>query len=104
MAKIKKRASGSVLLSRKPNTGSSLSRKAGRTLIRTHHTLHKQLAQALARNDHAAAELLRQQIDANGGLEKYQKASVPLPVPRPRTLVADAPRVPDQRPVFAARR
>lgn len=101
MGKFKKRASGSVLLSGKPNAGSSLSSKAGRTVIRAHHTLHKQLSQALARNDHSAAEQLRQQIDANGGLEKYQKASVllsspPRPAPSPRIhSEAHALRLPD---------
>jgi 25S rRNA (adenine2142-N1)-methyltransferase len=84
MAKIsKKRSPGSVLLSRKrssavPSTkpSASLSSKAGRALIRTHHTLQKQLAQAVSRNDAEAAQKLRLEIEASGGLEKYQNASV----------------------------
>ncbi|KAF8539098.1 putative methyltransferase-domain-containing protein [Trichophaea hybrida] len=84
MGKVsKRRSSGSVLLSRnrssavpsvKPPT--SLSSKAGRTLIRNHHTLQKQLAQAVARNDTEAAQKLRHEIEASGGLEKYQNASI----------------------------
>ncbi|KAF8248788.1 hypothetical protein K440DRAFT_623822 [Wilcoxina mikolae CBS 423.85] len=84
MGKVsKRRSSGSVLLSRnrssalpsaKPST--SLSSKASRALIRNHHTLQKQLAQAVARNDTEAAQKLRHEIEASGGLEKYQNASI----------------------------
>lgn len=56
--------------------GASLSSKATRTLIRKHHTLEKQRKQALAKgNDAAAAELARQ-IEAQGGIETYQRASL----------------------------
>lgn len=59
---------------RKPE--GSLSAKAGRTLIRKHHTLHKQKAQALAQNNLEAAQKIEAEIEASGGLEKYQRASV----------------------------
>lgn len=77
----KSKRSGSVILSRNRVLGprkpeASLSAKAGRTLIRKHHTLQKQRAQALAKNDIQTAEKLQAAIDASGGLEKYQQASV----------------------------
>lgn len=54
----------------------SLSSKASRTLINRHHNLQKRLNQALANNDIAAAQALQSEIDADGGLERYQQASV----------------------------
>ncbi|PGH11377.1 hypothetical protein AJ80_07168 [Polytolypa hystricis UAMH7299] len=53
----------------------SLSAKATRTLIRSHHQLHKARAQALVAGDEALVKRLDQQIAANGGLESYQLAS-----------------------------
>ena len=101
ISKSKKKHSGSVLLSRRRSAptavrpvtavaqSSSLSSKAGRALIRSHHTLQKNLSQALSRNDEATACTLRAEIEASGGLEKYQLASVyfspPLFPPPPRT-------------------
>ncbi|KAI5803164.1 putative methyltransferase-domain-containing protein [Geopyxis carbonaria] len=80
----KKKKTGSVLLSRNrgverrvdPLQSRSLSSKAGRTLIRSHHTLQKQLAQAKARNDIETVQAVQEKIAASGGLEKYQQASV----------------------------
>lgn len=54
----------------------SVSRKATRTLIRTHHTLEKQRAQALREGDDAKAATISRQIDAQGGIEEYQRASL----------------------------
>jgi 25S rRNA (adenine2142-N1)-methyltransferase len=54
----------------------SISSKATRTLIRTHHTLEKQRAKALADGNDAKAEALQKQIEAQGGLENYQRASL----------------------------
>ena len=54
----------------------SLSSKATRTLVRTHHTLHKQLTQALQSNNHDLAASLHSQIEALGGLQTYQQASM----------------------------
>lgn len=76
-----------VLGPRKPE--GSLSAKAGRTLIRKHHTLHKQKAQALAQNNLEIAQKIDAEIEASGGLEKYQRASVsetPSTLLRPQKL------------------
>jgi len=54
----------------------SLSSKATRTLIRSHHTLQKQRAKALADGDEAKAAAIAQQIEARGGIEGYQHASL----------------------------
>jgi 25S rRNA (adenine2142-N1)-methyltransferase len=54
----------------------SISSKKTRTLIRTHHTLEKQRAKALADGDDAKAVLLLKQIEAQGGIESYQRASL----------------------------
>lgn len=92
-AKKTKKGAGSILLSRHRglnndgrsvvalrsasiNSTSSLSSKAGRTLIRKHHTLQKRLSQAVAKNDSETAGSIRAEIEAYGGLEKYQQASV----------------------------
>lgn len=54
----------------------SLSSKATRTLINTHHQLHKELAKASAAGDDAKARELEARIEANGGLKSYQLASM----------------------------
>jgi 25S rRNA (adenine2142-N1)-methyltransferase len=89
--KKKTKKSGSILLSRHRglngdgpsvvarqavSSTSSLSSKAGRTLIRRHHALQKRLSQAVAKRDLDTADSIRAEIEANGGLEKYQQASV----------------------------
>jgi len=93
-SKSKKKHPGSVLLSRRRSAAtaarpvtaaaqsSSLSSKAGRALIRSHHTLQKKLSQALSRNDEATAATFRAEIEASGGLVKYQLASVCSHPPR----------------------
>jgi 25S rRNA (adenine2142-N1)-methyltransferase len=54
----------------------SISNKATRTLIRTHHTLEKQKAQAIKDGNHAKADAISKEIDSKGGLKKYQEASL----------------------------
>ena len=54
----------------------SLSSKATRTLIRTHHTLHKQRAIAQKKGDTAAVTKIEAEIEKQGGIEKYQVASL----------------------------
>ncbi|KAI5849594.1 putative methyltransferase-domain-containing protein [Morchella snyderi] len=93
MTRVKKpKRTGSILLSRHRNAGikdsvlpvphahpvttSALSSKTGRTVIRKHHTLHKRLSQAMNKNDVNTAAAIQAEIEANGGLEKYQQASV----------------------------
>ncbi|KAL9111957.1 MAG: hypothetical protein Q9187_007843 [Circinaria calcarea] len=58
------------------NPPTSLSSRATRTLIRTHHTLQKQLTQALNSNNEILSASLRAQIEASGGLRTYQRASI----------------------------
>ncbi|KAH6715313.1 putative methyltransferase-domain-containing protein [Leptodontidium sp. MPI-SDFR-AT-0119] len=54
----------------------SISSKATRTLIRTHHTLEKQKARALADGDDTKAAIIAKQIELQGGIESYQRASL----------------------------
>jgi 25S rRNA (adenine2142-N1)-methyltransferase len=54
----------------------SLSSQATRTLIRTHHTLCKQKAHALAKGDLDQVAAIEVKIEENGGLEAYQRASL----------------------------
>jgi 25S rRNA (adenine2142-N1)-methyltransferase len=54
----------------------SLSSKATRTVIRSHHTLEKQRAKALVDGDEAKAATIAQQIESRGGIETYQHASL----------------------------
>src|SRR5271155_5779989 len=53
----------------------SLSSKATRSLIRSHHNLQKAYAKAVASGDESRALQIERQIDANGGLSSYQVAS-----------------------------
>lgn len=50
--------------------------KATRTLIRTHHTLEKRKAVALSQGDASTAAEIDAKIDAQGGLKRYQQASL----------------------------
>jgi len=54
----------------------SISSKATRTLIRTHHTLEKQKADAIAKGDEPKAASLARQIESQGGIKGYQRASL----------------------------
>jgi 25S rRNA (adenine2142-N1)-methyltransferase len=54
----------------------SISSKATRTVIRTHHTLEKERAKALASGDDAKAAALAKEIDSQGGIKSYQRASL----------------------------
>ncbi|KAF7548645.1 hypothetical protein G7046_g8595 [Stylonectria norvegica] len=54
----------------------TMTRKASRTLIRTHHTLDKQRRQAVAKGDKEAEILVKAEITKLGGLDVYQKASL----------------------------
>ncbi|KAK2839346.1 hypothetical protein FQN49_006231 [Arthroderma sp. PD_2] len=53
----------------------SLSAKATRNLIRSHHQLHKARVRAVADGDDALVQRLDQEIAAKGGLKSYQIAS-----------------------------
>ena len=54
----------------------SISSKATRTLIRSHHTLEKRKAKAIADGDEARAAALAREIQLQGGIESYQHASL----------------------------
>lgn len=54
----------------------SLSSKATRTLISSHHQLHKALAKATAEGDATSTAGIQAQIEEQGGLEAYQVASM----------------------------
>ncbi|KAI9871271.1 MAG: hypothetical protein M1830_003119 [Pleopsidium flavum] len=54
----------------------SLSSKVTRTLISSHHQLHKALVKATAEGDAASAANIKAQIENQGGLEAYQAASI----------------------------
>jgi 25S rRNA (adenine2142-N1)-methyltransferase len=54
----------------------SVSSKATRTLIRTHHTLEKQRVTAIKNGDDAKAAAITQEIESQGGIEGYQRASL----------------------------
>jgi 25S rRNA (adenine2142-N1)-methyltransferase len=53
----------------------SLSSKATRSLIRSHHNLRKEHAKAVAAGDEQQARDIEHRIDARGGLSSYQIAS-----------------------------
>jgi 25S rRNA (adenine2142-N1)-methyltransferase len=53
-----------------------MSNRATRTLIRTHHTLEKRRAKALANGDTAEVIAISAEIEKHGGIEKYQRASL----------------------------
>ncbi|KAL2809484.1 putative methyltransferase-domain-containing protein [Aspergillus granulosus] len=80
MTSKKQRSKRPALLSRtRPpiirKNEAALSAKATRNLIRSHHTLLKQRAQASKVGNQALIDKLDAQIQANGGLESYQLAS-----------------------------
>ena len=79
MAPKKKSKRPSLLSSTRPPTvkykHTALSSKATRTIIRSHHQLLKARAQAVRANDEVRVNNIDSQINANGGLERYQLAS-----------------------------
>ncbi|KAL8717089.1 MAG: hypothetical protein Q9225_005639 [Loekoesia sp. 1 TL-2023] len=79
MTAKRKRKKSHLLSHTRPPAASqtpSLSSQATRSLIRRHHTLQKQLHTAVATGDILAAESIRAQLAASGGLQKYQEASI----------------------------
>jgi 25S rRNA (adenine2142-N1)-methyltransferase len=76
--KRKPKKSGSIMQGRPPLAKlqtTSLSSKATRTVIRSHHNLQKAHTQALKDGDDLKARELEARIVAQGGLSKYQLAS-----------------------------
>lgn len=80
MANIKKKQKSVSLSHGRPPAAkkpkASLSSKATRNLIQTHHRLHKALADATRQGDEQTASAIRQQIEEKGGLKSYQQASI----------------------------
>jgi 25S rRNA (adenine2142-N1)-methyltransferase len=79
MVNKKKRTKLKSLSQGRPHTVKptrSISSKATRTLIRTHHNLEKERAKALAAGDDAKAAALAKAIEIQGGIESYQLASL----------------------------
>jgi 25S rRNA (adenine2142-N1)-methyltransferase len=79
MATKKKRTKLKSLSHGRPPTvkpARSISSKATRTLIRSHHALEKAKAQALSDGNAALAAALQNQINSQGGIESYQQASL----------------------------
>ncbi|KAF1983428.1 hypothetical protein K402DRAFT_338378 [Aulographum hederae CBS 113979] len=75
----RKRAPGSLAHGRPPHINkptATLSSKATRTLIRSHHQLHKAHAKALKEGDNLEASRIEEQIEKQGGLKSYQHASI----------------------------
>lgn len=60
----------------RPTNPTTLSHKATSSTIRAFHRLHKALSAAEKTHDHDLASSLRRQIDALGGLQRYQAASI----------------------------
>lgn len=54
----------------------SISRKATKALINRHHLLEKRKRQAAAKGDKAAEAAIDAEIEALGGIERYQEASL----------------------------
>jgi len=52
-----------------------MSSQQSRTIIRTHHRLHKEHAAAIRKGDSKLAESITRAIENNGGIEVYQAAS-----------------------------
>jgi 25S rRNA (adenine2142-N1)-methyltransferase len=76
---VRKRKQLKNLAAGRPPTirqANSISRKATRTLINSHHTLEKRKRQAIERKDLVEEAAINTEIDALGGLEKYQWASL----------------------------
>lgn len=75
---VKKPKPKSIIRGRPPlakSQNASLSSKATRTLIRSHHNLQKAYTQALKVGNESGARLLEAEIATQGGLAKYQLAS-----------------------------
>ncbi len=79
MASKKKSSRPRLLSSTRPRNARptpSLSSQTVRALVRTHHTLRKQLSTAVAQGDDRKTERLKAEIEASGGLRMYQEASI----------------------------
>lgn len=78
MAPKKKGPSKSLAAGRPPilQRTKSISRNATKALINRHHLLHKRKRQAAAKGDKAEEAAIDAEIEALGGIESYQEASL----------------------------
>ncbi|KAK1835236.1 putative methyltransferase-domain-containing protein [Podospora conica] len=78
MAVKKKRQQKSLTAGRPPTIQrpKSITRTATKALINKHHLLEKRKKQAISKGDKAEEALIASEIDALGGLERYQEASL----------------------------
>lgn len=68
-----------LLSSTRPQTiksAPSLSSRTTRSVVRSHHVLRKQFSTAISKGHTGEAQAIQAQIDAAGGLAKYQEASI----------------------------
>jgi len=74
----KRRSKKSLSAGRPPTTRkpTTISRKATKAVINTHHQLEKEKQKAIKSGDSAAVEKLGREIEALGGIGKYQQASL----------------------------
>ena len=75
----RRKASKSLSQGRPPrfkSKNASISRKAARTLINKHHTLEKRRQQAIKSGDENLAAAALAEINALGGIDRYQQASL----------------------------
>ncbi|KAL2188797.1 hypothetical protein L209DRAFT_244300 [Thermothelomyces heterothallicus CBS 203.75] len=70
---LKNLAAGRPPVLRRPK---SMSRTATKALINKHHLLQKRKRQAIAKGDKAEVAIIDAEIEALGGLERYQEASL----------------------------
>lgn len=74
-----KRVAKSLSAGRPPNfhpKPKSIKRKATKALINSLHLMEKKLLQATRKGDEAAKSVIKEEIAAMGGLERYQQASL----------------------------
>ncbi|KAL2260877.1 hypothetical protein VTK26DRAFT_5006 [Humicola hyalothermophila] len=78
MASKKKRSPKSLSTGRPPvfHRPKSINRKATKALINKHHLLQKRKRQAIAKGDKALEAAIDAEIEALGGIESYQEASL----------------------------
>ncbi len=80
MAPKKKGPSKSLAAGRPPilrrTKSKSISRSATKALINKHHLLHKRKRQAVAKGDKSEESVIDAEIEALGGIESYQEASL----------------------------
>ena len=76
---VRKKRRARLLSSTRPRNikpAPTLSSRSARCIVRSHHTLRKQLSVALSKGDNSEVQAVQANIDASGGLHRYQEASI----------------------------